>query len=81
MMTHTVTINEAKSKLLDELMGDTQIDPHPIIVTRDDSSTHKGETVAMLLPPSLFEDSAEDKPDLYEFQLLLLVQELDTVER
>lgn len=35
----------------------------------------------MLLPPSLFEDSPVSEPDLYEFQLLCLVQELDTVER
>lgn len=81
MIPHTVAINEAKRKLLDELIGDVQTDPRPIIVTLEDTSVNKGKTIAMLLPPSLFEDSVENEPDLYEFQLLCLVQELDTVER
>lgn len=81
MIPHTVAITEAKSKLIDELIGDTQAEPRPIIVTLEDASTNKGKTVAMLLPPSLFEGSLDSEPDLYEFQLLSLVQELDTIER
>jgi hypothetical protein len=81
MIPHTVAINEAKSKLINELIGDTQTDPRPIIVTLEDTGTTKGRTIAMLLPPSLFEDFPESEPDLYEFQLLCVTQELDTVER
>lgn len=32
----------------------------------------------MLLPPSLFKNSMEEKPDLHEFHLSRLVQELDS---
>lgn len=81
MIPHTVAINEAKRKLLNELIGDTQTDPRPIIVTLEDTGANQGRPVAMVLPPSLFEDSSESEPDLYEFQLLSLVQELDIIER
>lgn len=81
MIPHTVAINEAKRKLLNELIGDTQTDPRPIIVTLEDTGANQGRPVAMVLPPSLFEDSPKSQPDLYEFQLLFLVQELDTVQR
>lgn len=82
MIPHTtVAINEAKRRLLDELMGDTQTNPRPIIVTQEDNAESKGQTVAMVLPPGLFEDLSENEPNLYEFQLLRLIQELDTVER
>lgn len=81
MIPHTVAINEAKSKLINELLGDTQAEPRPILVTLEETSATKGRAVAMLLPPGLFEDSPESEPDLYEFQLLSLVQELDIVER
>lgn len=57
MIPHTVAINEAKRKLLNELIGDTQTDPRPIIVTLEDTGANQGRPVAMVLPPSLFEDS------------------------
>lgn len=53
MIPHTVAINEAKSKLLDELIGDTQTDPRPIIVTLELVSVRARQSQCCCLPACL----------------------------